>query len=116
VPFILLTWSNIKLGENMCQVSIIFFIKIYKNRILNFFFEKKIKITFETDWKYVFKPIFWLEKLMKLICNKLGNEDQHMFQSFINKNLFIFCKNLFESNCPHWKVDIKSYLNFEKPT
>jgi len=29
--------------------------------------------------KYVFKPIFWLEKLMKLIHNKLGNEDQHFF-------------------------------------
>jgi hypothetical protein len=29
--------------------------------------------------KYVFKPTFWLEKLMKLICNKLRNEDQHMF-------------------------------------
>jgi hypothetical protein len=29
--------------------------------------------------KYVFKPTFWLEKLMKLIGNKLGNEDRHMF-------------------------------------
>jgi hypothetical protein len=28
--------------------------------------------------KYVFKPTFWLEILMKLICNKLGNEE-HMF-------------------------------------
>jgi hypothetical protein len=27
---------------------------------------------------YVFKSIFWLKKLMKLICHKLGNEDQHM--------------------------------------
>jgi hypothetical protein len=39
----------------------------------------KIKYTFETNWKNVFKPTFWLEKLMKLICNKLGNENQHMF-------------------------------------
>jgi hypothetical protein len=37
------------------------------------------KNKFEIDWKNVFKPIFWLEKLMKLICKKLGNEDQHMF-------------------------------------
>jgi hypothetical protein len=37
------------------------------------------KNTFETDEKYVFKPTFWLEKLMKLMCNKLRNEYQHMF-------------------------------------
>jgi hypothetical protein len=29
--------------------------------------------------KYVFKPTFSLERLTKLICNKLGNENQHMF-------------------------------------
>jgi hypothetical protein len=34
---------------------------------------------FETNWKNVFKPTFWLEKLMKLTYNKLGNQDQHMF-------------------------------------
>ncbi len=33
---------------------------------------------------------------MKLICNKLGNENQHMFQRVINKNLFPFYKNLFD--------------------
>jgi len=34
---------------------------------------------------------------MKLLCNKLGNEDQHMFQQVINKNLFPFCKNLLDT-------------------
>jgi len=37
------------------------------------------KILLKLIEKYVFKSTFWLEKLMKLICNKLGNEDQHMF-------------------------------------
>ncbi len=44
----------------------------------------------------MFKPIFGLRKLMKLICNKLKNEDRHMFSS-IKKNLFSFCKNLFDT-------------------
>ncbi len=39
-----------------------------------------------------------------------------MFQSVINKNLFPFCKNLFDTKSPHLKVDVKSYLYFEKPT
>jgi hypothetical protein len=38
-----------------------------------------LKVQLKTIEKYVFKPIFWLEKLMKLICHKLGNENQHMF-------------------------------------
>jgi hypothetical protein len=29
--------------------------------------------------KYVFKPTFSLKNLMKLICNKLRNENQRMF-------------------------------------
>jgi hypothetical protein len=29
--------------------------------------------------KYVLKLTFWLEKLMRLTCNKLENEYQHMF-------------------------------------
>jgi hypothetical protein len=41
------------------------------------------------------KPTFWLKKLMRLICRKLGHEDQQMFQQVIKKNtLFPFCKNL----------------------
>ncbi len=40
--------------------------------------------------KYVFKPIFWLEKLMKFICNKLGNEDQHMLNSKSSKKSISF--------------------------
>jgi len=36
------------------------------------------KIHLKPTEKYMFKPIFWLEKSMKLICHKLGNEDQHM--------------------------------------
>jgi hypothetical protein len=43
--------------------------------------------------KYVFKPIFCVEKIMKLICNKLGNEDQHMFQQVIKKKIyFVFVR------------------------
>ncbi len=34
---------------------------------------------------------------MKLICNKLRNEDQYMFQQVIKKNLFSFCKNLLDT-------------------
>jgi hypothetical protein len=41
--------------------------------------KSKLKIHLKPTEKYVFKPSFWLEKLMKLMCNKLGNEDQHMF-------------------------------------
>ncbi len=41
---------------------------------------KKVDKKYIWNWlKNVFKPTFWLEKLMKLICNKLRNEDQHMF-------------------------------------
>jgi hypothetical protein len=29
--------------------------------------------------KYLLKHTFWLEKLMKLMCNELGNEYQNMF-------------------------------------
>jgi hypothetical protein len=42
-------------------------------------FLNRKKIHLKPTEKYVFKPTFWLEKLMKLICNKLRNEDQHMF-------------------------------------
>jgi hypothetical protein len=42
-------------------------------------FKSKLKIHLKPIEKYVFKPIFWLEKLIKLMCNKLGNENQHMF-------------------------------------
>ncbi len=45
----------------------------------------------------MFKPIFWVFKLIKLICNKLGNENQHMFQQVIKKKLFPFCKNLLDT-------------------
>jgi hypothetical protein len=37
------------------------------------------KIHLKLAEKYVFKPTFWFTKLMKLLCHKLGNEDQHMF-------------------------------------
>ncbi len=43
----------------------------FKNKIL--------KIHLKLIEKYVFKHIFWFKKLMKLICHKLNNEDQHMF-------------------------------------
>jgi hypothetical protein len=42
-------------------------------------FKKRLKKDLKLIEKYVFKPIFWLEKLMKLTCNKLWNEYQHMF-------------------------------------
>jgi hypothetical protein len=46
----------------------------------------------------MFKPIYWLEKLMKLICNELGNEDQHMFEQVIfKKNLFPFHNDLLDT-------------------
>jgi hypothetical protein len=45
----------------------------------------------------VFKPIFWFKKLMKLICNKLGNENQHMLYNNIKKNLFLFSRNLLDT-------------------
>jgi hypothetical protein len=38
-------------------------------------FKSRQKIHLKPIEKYVLKPTFWLEKLMKLICNKLGNED-----------------------------------------
>jgi hypothetical protein len=41
--------------------------------------KNRLKVHLKPIEKYVFKPTFWLEKLMKLICNKLRNEDQHMF-------------------------------------
>jgi len=47
--------------------------------------------------KYVFKPTIWLENLMKLMCNKLGNEDQHLFLASHKKNLFPFYKNLLDT-------------------
>jgi hypothetical protein len=42
-------------------------------------FKSKLKLRLKLTKKYVFKHTFWLEKLMKLICNKLRNENQHMF-------------------------------------
>jgi hypothetical protein len=41
--------------------------------------KSKLKVYLKPTKKHVFKLIFWLEKLMKLTCNKLGNEYQHMF-------------------------------------
>jgi hypothetical protein len=37
------------------------------------------KTTFKIDWKICVQIEILVRKLMKLICNKLGNEDQHMF-------------------------------------
>jgi hypothetical protein len=51
-------------------------------------FENKKKKHLKPSEKYVFKPTFWLEKLMKLICNKLRNEDHKKI------NPLSFCKNL----------------------
>jgi hypothetical protein len=42
-------------------------------------FKSRLKVYSKLTKKHVFKLTFWLEKLMKLICNKLGYEDQHMF-------------------------------------
>jgi hypothetical protein len=42
-------------------------------------FKSKLKIHLKLIEQYMFKLTFWLQKLMKLICQKLGNEDQHMF-------------------------------------
>jgi hypothetical protein len=39
----------------------------------------RLNVHLKPTKKYVFKPTFWFKKLMKLICNKLRNEDQHMF-------------------------------------
>ncbi len=51
---------------------------------------------------------------MKLTCNKLRNENQHMFYNEIKKNLFPFSRHLFKTKSPYWKVDVKSYnLYFE---
>jgi len=36
------------------------------------------------------KPTFWFKKLMKLICNKLRNEDQHMLYQVTKKNSISF--------------------------
>ncbi len=44
---------------------------------MNFLNRKKIHL--KLTKKYMFKPTFWLEKLMKLICHKLGNKNQYMF-------------------------------------
>jgi hypothetical protein len=41
--------------------------------------KSRLKIHLKLTEKYVFKPTFWLGKLMKLTCNKLGNQNQHMF-------------------------------------
>jgi len=38
-----------------------------------------IRNTFEIDWKNCVQTYFLVKKSMKLICNKLRNEDQHMF-------------------------------------
>jgi hypothetical protein len=38
----------------------------------------------------MFKPTFWLRKLMKLICHKLRNENQHMFYQVIKKKSISF--------------------------
>jgi len=42
-------------------------------------FKIRLKVCLKLIKIYVFKPTFCLEKLMGLICNKLGNENQHMF-------------------------------------
>jgi len=42
-------------------------------------FKNRYKIHLKPTEKCVLIPTFWLENLMKLICNKLGNEYQHMF-------------------------------------
>jgi hypothetical protein len=42
-------------------------------------FLNRLKIHLNVNEKYAFKTTFWLEKLMKLICHRLGNEDQHIF-------------------------------------
>ncbi len=82
------------------------------------------KNTFESAEKYVFKPTFWLETLMKLICNKLGNEDQHMFQQVIKKKFYLLFvktyltptwnqKSIMKNKCQKLHVFWKTYL---KPT
>jgi hypothetical protein len=38
-----------------------------------------MKSKFETNWKIHVQAYFLVLKLMKLIWNKLRNEDQHMF-------------------------------------
>jgi len=38
-------------------------------------FKSRLKVHLKLIEKFVVKPTFWLEKLMKLICNKLENED-----------------------------------------
>jgi hypothetical protein len=50
---------------------------------------------FETNCVQIY---FLVRKIMKLICNKLGNENQHMFKQ-ITKNIYIypFCKNLLDT-------------------
>jgi hypothetical protein len=42
-------------------------------------FTNKLKMHLKPIEKYMFNPTFWLENLMKLICNKLENEDQYIF-------------------------------------
>jgi hypothetical protein len=44
----------------------------------------------------VFKPTFWFKNLMKLICNKLGNEDQFFFSKSLKKQI-PYCKNLLDT-------------------
>jgi hypothetical protein len=41
--------------------------------------KSRLKTHLKLIEKYVFKLTFWLEELTKLVCNKLGNEDQHIF-------------------------------------
>jgi hypothetical protein len=38
----------------------------------------------------MFKHVFWLENLMKSICNKLGNEYQQMFEQVIKEKNISF--------------------------
>jgi len=41
--------------------------------------KNKLKVHLKLIEKYMFKLTFWLKQIMKLICLKLGNENQHMF-------------------------------------
>jgi hypothetical protein len=59
-------------------------------------FKSRQKIHLKPTKKYVFKPTFWLEKLMKMICNKLRNEDQHTFSIIKKKSIFLG-KNLLDT-------------------
>jgi hypothetical protein len=42
-------------------------------------FKSTLKVHLKLIEKYLFKRTFWVKNLMKLICNMLRNEAQHMF-------------------------------------